>query len=190
MTDKSFPITPPPELVQQWVTKACPECRLTYDEFTGESVQSLATAAAQWGADQELEACCEWLVNKLTFREDGIRFAGELRVARRPTPKPPETIEVDGSTYRHCPMTDYFVEVPKKVLSPAAQAVWTAYETADCDPYLVDPRKAGIAAAICALADEAIPITKTPWSSTFVPVFSAMASRERILAIATELEGQ
>ena len=37
-------------------------------------------------------------------------------------------------------------------LSPAAQAVWTAYETADCDPYLVDPRKAGIAAALRAAA--------------------------------------
>jgi hypothetical protein len=47
-------------LVQQWVAEACPECRLTYDEFTGESVQSLATIAARWGADQELAACREW----------------------------------------------------------------------------------------------------------------------------------
>ena len=74
-------ITPPPELVQQWVTEACPECRLTYDEFTGESVESLATAAAQWGADQELEACCEWLDFNLS-----ATFAYDLRAARRPKP--------------------------------------------------------------------------------------------------------
>jgi hypothetical protein len=80
MTSKSSPITPPPELVEQLVAEACPECRLTYDEFTGESVQSFATRAAQWGADQELEACCEWLA---------IHFAGLeqiLRAARRPKP--------------------------------------------------------------------------------------------------------
>jgi len=37
-------------------------------------------SAAQWGADQELEACCEWLA---------IHFAGLekiLRDARRPKP--------------------------------------------------------------------------------------------------------
>jgi tRNA(His) 5'-end guanylyltransferase len=48
--------------------------------------RQIATEAAQWGADQELEECCEWLVNKLTFREDGIRFADELRASRRPQP--------------------------------------------------------------------------------------------------------
>jgi hypothetical protein len=43
---------PPPELIEQWVAEACPECRLTYDEFTGESVEILVTRAAQWGAEQ------------------------------------------------------------------------------------------------------------------------------------------
>jgi hypothetical protein len=33
-------------------------------------------------------------------------------------------------------------------LSPAAHTVWHAYETADCDPYLIDPRQAGVAAAL------------------------------------------
>jgi hypothetical protein len=42
----------------------------------------LATQSAQWGADQELEACCEWLVNALHDREMGA----ELRAARRPKP--------------------------------------------------------------------------------------------------------
>jgi len=33
-------------------------------------------------------------------------------------------------------------------LSPQAQAVWHAYETVDCNPYEIDPRQAGVAAAI------------------------------------------
>jgi hypothetical protein len=53
-------ITPPPELVQQWLG--------TYfgTTVTGEvsGVElSLATQAAQWGADQELEACTKWIEN-------------------------------------------------------------------------------------------------------------------------------
>ena len=70
----THPITPPPELVQQWV-----------DDHFGVYVaangfhKDLATSAAQWGADQELEACCEWLSQRA--------YAGEaLRVARRPKP--------------------------------------------------------------------------------------------------------
>ena len=37
---------------------------------------------AQWGADQELEACCEWLVRDWT----DIETANKLRAARRPKP--------------------------------------------------------------------------------------------------------
>ena len=39
-------------------------------------------------------------------------------------------------------------------LSLAAQAVWHAYETANCDPYFIDPRQAGVAAALLAVADQ------------------------------------
>jgi hypothetical protein len=77
MTD----ITPPPELVEQWVTEACPECYLSYDEFTGESVEILATRAAQWGADQELEACCVW-----TAANFGELPGQNLHLYRRPKP--------------------------------------------------------------------------------------------------------
>ena len=31
---------------------------------------------------------------------------------------------------------------------PAAHAVWHASETANCDPYLIDPRRAGVVAAL------------------------------------------
>jgi len=73
MTEK-HPITPPPELVQQWVD--------TY--FGGQISQSnfhvdLAARAAQWGADQELEACCGWVHRY-------ARLGKELRAARRPKP--------------------------------------------------------------------------------------------------------
>ena len=53
------------------------------------------TELAQQIADQELEACIELL------KGDGYNGkAIDLRAARRPAPKPPETIEVDGFTYR------------------------------------------------------------------------------------------
>jgi hypothetical protein len=49
----AFPITPPPELVQQWTSLS--------NEMEGNEVwMQMAIFAAQWGADQELEACCEW----------------------------------------------------------------------------------------------------------------------------------
>ena len=66
MTD-NHPITPPPELIAKWAGSMC-----GYHE------------AARWGADQELEACCEWL------NEVGSNLAGNyatyLRAARRPKP--------------------------------------------------------------------------------------------------------
>ena len=73
MTNQAFPITPPPELVVQWylAAKAMP-----VDQW----VTDVATAAAQWGADQELEACCEWL------RSAAPAWERQLRAARRPNP--------------------------------------------------------------------------------------------------------
>jgi hypothetical protein len=80
MTD--HPITPPPELVQQWGHDANLS-GVPYDDETGHWAyeQHIATRAAQWGADQELEACCEWL-----NREGWSGEARQLRAARRPKP--------------------------------------------------------------------------------------------------------
>jgi len=72
MTDQ-HPITPPPELVQQWWAEE------NYDPF-GVAVSNLAARAAQWGADQELEACCEWLEQNC----DQWKLPYSLRAARRP----------------------------------------------------------------------------------------------------------
>jgi hypothetical protein len=72
MMMKTNPITPPPELVQQWMTEAH-DRRL----LGGPDVRVIATQSAQWGADQELEACCEWLP---PWR------GNDLRKHRRPKP--------------------------------------------------------------------------------------------------------
>jgi hypothetical protein len=48
-------IAPSPGLVQQW----CDIALAASGMFEG--IMQFATRAAQWGADQELEACCEWL---------------------------------------------------------------------------------------------------------------------------------
>jgi hypothetical protein len=87
------PITPPPELVQQWMAEF-------YGTVVapGEATTDIAARAAQWGADQELEACCEWFADDVV--SEVVSVVAELRAARRPAPKPPETIEVDGFTYR------------------------------------------------------------------------------------------
>jgi len=69
MTD----ITPPPELVQQW-----------YDQAKRDPcgpINWVAVKAAQWGADQELEAClCE-----VSFLNSSA-LADRVRAARRPKP--------------------------------------------------------------------------------------------------------
>ena len=69
-------ITPPPELVQQWDDQGTAMFRPEYQ-------MHLATRAAQWGADQELEACCEWL---RTESKTALWQTEALRVARRPKP--------------------------------------------------------------------------------------------------------
>jgi hypothetical protein len=66
---QQHPITPPPELVQQWI-----------NEEPGIFAEHIATRAAQWGADQELEACCEWIPKATPWD------AEQLRAARRPKP--------------------------------------------------------------------------------------------------------
>jgi hypothetical protein len=71
MTD----ITPPPELVQQWVEEAD-----TFRYLIPAVHQYIATRAAQWGADQELDACCE----RLTLTEGQWELAANLRAVRRP----------------------------------------------------------------------------------------------------------
>ena len=73
------PITPPPELVRQWQREA---------NHNEPMFVQVAIFAAQWGADQELKACCEYL--KDTELCDQF-FYKALRKHRRP--KPPSLAE-------------------------------------------------------------------------------------------------
>jgi hypothetical protein len=76
MTD--HPITPPPELRCEWQSES------PFKVISVEREDYMIDRAAQWGADQELEACCEWLhwQNLATHSE----LIPSLRAARRPKP--------------------------------------------------------------------------------------------------------
>ena len=103
-------------------------------------------------------------------------------------------------------MADHFVEVPKKVLSPAAQAVVDAYYNAAkavldiCGDFEIgSARNEGIAAAIRALADQVVPAEQHPPRRGMRPGGTGAlspdegaedqraATRRKILAIAAEL---
>jgi len=79
MTDNNHPITPPPELLQQWAI----EYWGNSGEIIGESEKFIAIQAARWGADMELEACCEWVEREIGL---GREWCAELRATRRPKP--------------------------------------------------------------------------------------------------------
>jgi len=71
------PITPPPELMQQW-RRTAPHRANEHEHY-----HYITLCAAQWGADQELEACCEWAKQ---FNYDDECYEDKLRAARRPKP--------------------------------------------------------------------------------------------------------
>ena len=75
MTSKSSPITPPLKMVEQWADML--SSRSDHAVFN----YAVFSLAVQWGADQELEACCEWM--KLEGHEHEHTA---LRYARRPKP--------------------------------------------------------------------------------------------------------
>jgi hypothetical protein len=102
MTD--YPITPPPELVQQWrnLPEYTSQLRMMSSvTLTTEKLQDIATQAARWGADQELEACCEWLGDApVVYNDNGDLHPGPyLRDARRSKPKPPSKEEALDELY-------------------------------------------------------------------------------------------
>ena len=79
MMTNQHPITPPPELVQQWIESTrSDDC---IGAYPADLEQQICVRAAQYGADQELEACCYYFTRDL--RES---LADELRAHRRPKP--------------------------------------------------------------------------------------------------------
>jgi len=92
---QQHPTTPPPELRSKWFNEA-PKTDL-YDYIIEQASQWGADQqlkldaeqigkAYQAGANQELEACCEWLVKQGWFSADEHEAIEELRAARRPKP--------------------------------------------------------------------------------------------------------
>ena len=88
MTDQ-HPITPPPELVRQWIPAGWDCSPNTFTTL----LMRIADKAALWShdhckskikaaTDQELEACCEWLARNYDYPQ----VNHPLRTARRPKP--------------------------------------------------------------------------------------------------------
>ena len=75
------PITPPPELTAKWVNESYGDDGFDFDIPLHPITLRLVERAAQWGADQELEAC----LTEVSFL--GSRsLADKVRAARRPKP--------------------------------------------------------------------------------------------------------
>ena len=83
MTDHT---SPPRELVEQWASEKC------YDERDWLYELHIANRAAQWGADQELEACCGLLI------QQGFDVVDDLRATRRPKPPSLKEQALEGLT--------------------------------------------------------------------------------------------
>jgi hypothetical protein len=73
---ENHPITPPSELLQLWF-----EQHHDYDK----GINELLIEAAQYGADQELQACIEWMTRMGYWGDDGKAIPA-LYAARRPKP--------------------------------------------------------------------------------------------------------
>jgi hypothetical protein len=86
-------ITPPPELVEKW-RDAWIDAKVKHNGL----IDFIATQAVQWGADQELEACC-------ALMDDWGLDEADLRAARRP--KPPSLKEQALEALKHAPGPDY-----------------------------------------------------------------------------------
>ena len=89
MTD---PITPPRELVEQWLSEHYGAVSVA----PGEAAIYVATKAARWGADQELKACCNWLPKLPPWSADDLR--------RHRRPKPPSLKERALKELRQLPI--------------------------------------------------------------------------------------
>jgi hypothetical protein len=73
----THPIIPPSELIYDWAKD-----RALLNDPTP-LPEYIATRAAQWGADQELDSCCEWLDRNNQWARVDL---DELREGRRPNP--------------------------------------------------------------------------------------------------------
>ena len=94
------PITPPPEMVNEWVRML---------EFLPD--KQVFSEVAQWGADQELEAC-------IAFVRRGPWCSEKLRAARRPKPPTDKELAIRelGDAYDKGKIDDTTYDTIRKAL--------------------------------------------------------------------------
>ena len=78
--------------------------------------RDIATQAAQWGANQELEACVNWLIEN-----QNPRWAHALRIARRP--KPPSLKEQALAVITNAAICDHLSPEDEAILRRALEAL-------------------------------------------------------------------
>lgn len=78
MTNQQHPMTPPPELVQQWNREGLYQDYYTLREY-------IAARAAEWGADSELEACIADI--HTMYGKDRAAWLRSMRRPNQPTLK-------------------------------------------------------------------------------------------------------
>jgi hypothetical protein len=194
MTDQQYPITPPPELVEQWI-----------NEEDGFTAKHIATRAAQWGADQELEACCDHMRDLqwgFVERPDGTKIHRAVYLQQSRRPKPPTlnsiALQMLGTIERDAHYLPEITDTIRKALEqlraleswpmtelfPSAQAVLNAFRAV---PDLRDCPS--IAAALRAAADQVVPSDAMEPRNNISMAIECQRIRAKLLAIAAELEG-
>ena len=112
MINQQHPIIPSSELLDKW-------CK----DLTLLNLRDIATQAAQWGADQELEACGRWLEDQLCMPPDArADVITQLNGSRRP--KPP-TLKAQALLVIDTAVNDY------RMSSDAASIIRRALEALD-----------------------------------------------------------
>lgn len=104
MMSTEHPITPPPELVEQWVRSSRYTEGMLYPEGYKQQETRLATQAARWGSDQELEACINEIykgvgLRHVDYSSNRESLCSDLRAARRPQPPSLKEQALQGLDY-------------------------------------------------------------------------------------------
>ncbi len=161
----------PPELITQWLAAAINALAKMGHAQPETIVAQVAAKAAQWAADQELEACCQWLET----HNWPMPLPDHLYTARRP--KPPslkeqallqlDTLNADLAMHgRGCDLSQI-----RRALSPCpmtspelAAAMVAAYqkEWREHIGPLEDPESTCLAAALRVMVDHVVPDEPKP----------------------------
>jgi hypothetical protein len=104
------PITPPLELVGQW-SETWIDAKVKHDGL----IDFIATQAAQWGSDQELEECCAEVL-----WQEGSALAAKLRDRRRPKPPSLKEQALEALKVIEC---EYVIGVSTETIRRALEAL-------------------------------------------------------------------